>query len=108
MLKRIVLVISIIILATLIFMKFQDKSAIQISKNTSSGIIFLDGIYQPNPPICLIPEEGKSYNIALVQDGSRQNIQIIKNTNIQISPSEGDDLGLSVKLISQKDPICHI
>ena len=108
MIKRLLLLVIILVLSVILVGKLQDKNAVLINRTGTEGVVFIDGIYQQNLPFCLVPEQGKNYNIALVQDGSRQNIQIQKNDRIQISNSEGDSLGLSVKLIYTNDSICQI
>lgn len=104
-LKRILLLIIIVVLALLVVNKFQDRGTVMVETN-EKGVVFLDGIYKSKSPFCFTPNEGEEYNVALVIDNLRENIVVTKRGNVQISSSQGDDLGLSVKLVSKDNKSC--
>ncbi len=100
---RLVLFGSLLAAIFLIVSSFEDQNSIFVENTSESGVLFMNGLYQPGDSYCFTPENGQSYNIALSRDNTRQNIQVSKNTEITISSSEGEDLGLRVRTISDKD-----
>lgn len=108
---RILIIISLFAGIFLIISSIEEKSSILVENTSASGILFMNGLFQPGDSFCFTPESSSDYNIALVSDDSRENIQVSKTNQINISKSEGDSLGLNVSKISlktlEKDDRCN-
>lgn len=108
---RIIIIISLFVGILLIISSFEEKSSILVKNTEESGILFMNGLYEPGDSFCFTPESSTEYNIALNADYGRQNIQVSKTNEITISQSQGEDLGLEVSKISNKtlenESICY-
>lgn len=99
---RLIIIASLIIGIFLIIASFEDKNSVLVENTSQAGVLFMNGLYQPGDTFCFTPQNGESYNIALVEGDSRQNIQVSKNNEINISSSEGENLGLKTSMISEQ------
>lgn len=108
---RIAALVGLITGIFLIVSSFEEKSSILVENTQGKGVLFMDGLYQSGNSFCFTPESSTNYNLALVGDNSRQNIQVSKSNEVSIGQSEGENLGMKVSKVSQKtlenDPKCQ-